>query len=337
MPFESTQNYSGGVKYLTGPEYFIDVALQRGDRSFKDFEKFTSNYKNFSKSYISDVEKRTKIFEVEESFIALCTMIGEDLETEAASFDKYLIRFAMLVKNAKTRKGMAKAFKSAYFGNMILGQGDDTARTEKKAGDPFIEQKSDTITKKQSRQRIVRYKANTLLRDFIINTLNVPSSKLKDARDYDHRNLGGNRYGQSIKQKEYAEKENIVWREDRSNASTKYLRNKIRHAIVPLLKELHPTFTENFQATQEYLRESKIIIDERIDKISKKVVQKVADGSFKIDIKKLQTAAHSKAYILSLHLIAIILQSVSFPPYPIVSIPLSNILPASVLSSSFLK
>ena len=207
LPFESTQNYSGGVKYLTGPEYFIDVALQRGDRSFKDFEKFTSNYKNFSKSYISDVEKRTKIFEVEESFIALCTMIGEDLETEAASFDKYLIRFAMLVKNAKTRKGMAKAFKSAYFGNMILGQDDNTARTEKKAGDPFIEQKSDTITKKQSRQRIVRYKANTLLRDFIINTLNVPSSKLKDARDYDHRNLGGNRYGQSIKQKEYAEKD----------------------------------------------------------------------------------------------------------------------------------
>ncbi|RPG33110.1 MAG: tRNA lysidine(34) synthetase TilS, partial [Muricauda sp. TMED12] len=38
----------------------------------------------------------------------------------------------------------------------------------------------------------------------------------------------------------YANSENIKWREDSSNESTKYLRNKIRHQIVPILKELHP-------------------------------------------------------------------------------------------------
>jgi tRNA(Ile)-lysidine synthase len=30
--------------------------------------------------------------------------------------------------------------------------------------------------------------------------------------------------------------------EDSSNASNKYLRNKIRHDLVPLLKELNPLF-----------------------------------------------------------------------------------------------
>ena len=204
LPFESTQNYAGSTKYLTGPEYFIDVALQRGDRSFTDFEKFTTNYKNFSKAYITDVEKRTKLFEVEESFISLCTMIGEDLETESSNFDKYLLRLGILVKNARTRKGMARAFKSAYFGNMILGQSDDTARSSGKKGDPFI-QTSHTITKRQSRQRIVRYKANTILRDFIDNTLNV--SEIKDDKDKDFRDLGGDKYNHSLRQKEYTERD----------------------------------------------------------------------------------------------------------------------------------
>lgn len=51
----------------------------------------------------------------------------------------------------------------------------------------------------------------------------------------------------------YAKENNILWREDLSNASTKYLRNKIRHEIVPILKQLHPSFLKNFQKTQGYL------------------------------------------------------------------------------------
>jgi tRNA(Ile)-lysidine synthase len=37
----------------------------------------------------------------------------------------------------------------------------------------------------------------------------------------------------------YANENGIKWREDSSNASDKYLRNKIRHDLVPLLKELN--------------------------------------------------------------------------------------------------
>ncbi len=58
----------------------------------------------------------------------------------------------------------------------------------------------------------------------------------------------------------YAKEEKIVWREDASNTELKYLRNKIRHEVVPVLKELHPTFQENFARTQGYLKESEALL-----------------------------------------------------------------------------
>lgn len=61
---------------------------------------------------------------------------------------------------------------------------------------------------------------------------------------------------------EYAKENNIEWREDSSNASDKYLRNKIRHHIVPLLKELHPAFLDNFIKTQDYLKQTQAVIQE---------------------------------------------------------------------------
>jgi tRNA(Ile)-lysidine synthase len=42
------------------------------------------------------------------------------------------------------------------------------------------------------------------------------------------------------------------WRRD-SNASDKYLRNKIRHDLVPLLKELNPILSPRFKKTQSHL------------------------------------------------------------------------------------
>lgn len=44
----------------------------------------------------------------------------------------------------------------------------------------------------------------------------------------------------------FAEKNNIKWREDSSNAKTHYLRNKIRHMIVPGMKEFFPEVMEEF-------------------------------------------------------------------------------------------
>lgn len=49
----------------------------------------------------------------------------------------------------------------------------------------------------------------------------------------------------------YAISEEIVWREDSSNASEDYKRNFIRHQIVPRLSELNPGLLETFKKTTE--------------------------------------------------------------------------------------
>jgi tRNA(Ile)-lysidine synthase len=61
---------------------------------------------------------------------------------------------------------------------------------------------------------------------------------------------------------DYAKQNLIQWREDSSNASDKYLRNKIRHHLVPLLKDLNPKFLESFQKTQTYLQESQELVED---------------------------------------------------------------------------
>jgi tRNA(Ile)-lysidine synthase len=46
----------------------------------------------------------------------------------------------------------------------------------------------------------------------------------------------------------FAQKEKIEWREDESNLTLKYHRNKIRHQVVPVLKELNPSLLNSLGA-----------------------------------------------------------------------------------------
>lgn len=99
---------------------------------------------------------------------------------------------------------------------------------------------------------------------------------------------------------EYATSKSIQWREDSSNASTKYIRNKIRHQIVPLLKELHPTFMENFKVTQEHLQGSKQIIEASIQNIQNDILKETEDGGFKINIDALKAIKNYEVYLYEL-------------------------------------
>ena len=45
----------------------------------------------------------------------------------------------------------------------------------------------------------------------------------------------------------YAKKSGLKWREDSSNSSTKYLRNKLRHDVIPILKGINPQLLQNFE------------------------------------------------------------------------------------------
>ncbi len=94
----------------------------------------------------------------------------------------------------------------------------------------------------------------------------------------------------------YANSEGLIWREDSSNMDSKYLRNKIRLEIVPKLKELHPTFLDNFLMTQKYTRQSKGVLDGAYDEVKKRIFCK--QGKYiKISIADLKALHPMDAYL----------------------------------------
>ena len=62
----------------------------------------------------------------------------------------------------------------------------------------------------------------------------------------------------------YAEKQRIPWREDLSNASSKYVRNKIRNKVLPVLKELNPSVLQTFGDTQARLIATEMLLDQKV-------------------------------------------------------------------------
>ncbi len=97
----------------------------------------------------------------------------------------------------------------------------------------------------------------------------------------------------------YAKINTIDWREDASNATTKYIRNKIRHKVLPVLKEINPNLLETFAKTLENLQEGKQIIEDRIADISSEVINSKND-ILKINIEKINQLSNPKAYLYQL-------------------------------------
>lgn len=94
----------------------------------------------------------------------------------------------------------------------------------------------------------------------------------------------------------YAKQDNIAWREDSSNASDKYLRNKIRHHVVPLLKELNLSFYAGFENTIESLQQSASLADDAAVMVYQKVVTEMPQSKT-IDLQQLLKLPNYKAYL----------------------------------------
>ncbi|WP_026708065.1 tRNA lysidine(34) synthetase TilS [Flavobacterium frigidarium] len=95
---------------------------------------------------------------------------------------------------------------------------------------------------------------------------------------------------------EYAKENSITWREDASNASDKYLRNKIRHHLVPLLQEINPNFMEAFQKTQSYLQESAGLVEDASIMVYQQVAKQEED-SITFDLNQLKKLPNYNAYL----------------------------------------
>ena len=73
--------------------------------------------------------------------------------------------------------------------------------------------------------------------------------------------------------KDYATKNHIKYREDSSNASIKYLRNKIRHEVLPVLKECEPSFLKIMNDNMQRFDLAWEIYKEYIDTESNKIIE----------------------------------------------------------------
>jgi tRNA(Ile)-lysidine synthase len=94
----------------------------------------------------------------------------------------------------------------------------------------------------------------------------------------------------------YAKENKIQWREDSSNASDKYFRNKLRHNIVPTLKELNSGFLDSFQNTLHHLQQAESLVNDASKLVFEKVV-KEKGNQLEIHLKPLLEFQNYKAYL----------------------------------------
>ncbi|RZJ27986.1 MAG: tRNA lysidine(34) synthetase TilS [Flavobacterium sp.] len=94
----------------------------------------------------------------------------------------------------------------------------------------------------------------------------------------------------------YARKQKIKWREDSSNSEENYLRNKIRHKVVPSLKTLNVDFLRCFGETVSHLQQSETMVADAAALVYKQVAIDNDDKVF-FKIPELKRLPNFQAYL----------------------------------------
>ncbi|HOK37805.1 MAG: tRNA lysidine(34) synthetase TilS [Bacteroidales bacterium] len=93
-------------------------------------------------------------------------------------------------------------------------------------------------------------------------------------------------YTSRVEIENYAKDFNIDFRNDSTNATTKYSRNKIRHQILPLFEEINPAAKENILKTNLFIKETSEILADYIKLVSEKCTY-YKNEDFVIDLNEL--------------------------------------------------
>lgn len=85
----------------------------------------------------------------------------------------------------------------------------------------------------------------------------------------------------------YAEEHNIIYREDASNETDNYLRNAVRHHIIPVVDKWFPNAVQHMNDSINRFAESEILYKRAIEQERKKLIEKRGQD-FYIPVLKLQ-------------------------------------------------
>ena len=99
---------------------------------------------------------------------------------------------------------------------------------------------------------------------------------------------------------EYAQKNDIAWREDKSNASDKFTRNIIRHQVIPVLQDINPNLIGTYNNSLNHLKDIEQILKDRLDDVRKDVFNPLQNDSISFDISKVLKLSSPKAYLFEL-------------------------------------
>lgn len=92
---------------------------------------------------------------------------------------------------------------------------------------------------------------------------------------------------------EYANRRNLEWREDHTNAETAFTRNKIRHVVLPLLEqEFNPAIIDVINRTAKLLGGADRFLNRFVNDNTNKVISEINEHTVKINIGLLKTYNH---------------------------------------------
>ncbi|GAB5400186.1 MAG: tRNA lysidine(34) synthetase TilS [Aureisphaera sp.] len=97
----------------------------------------------------------------------------------------------------------------------------------------------------------------------------------------------------------FAKESGLYWREDSSNEDTKYLRNQIRHDLIPAFKGLGDKAIRGFRNSQKYLDQGSRLIEDYIQLVYKLAVSETNEGIV-IDIARLDDLPHTDALLFEM-------------------------------------
>lgn len=90
----------------------------------------------------------------------------------------------------------------------------------------------------------------------------------------------------------FAEKQGITYKVDSSNATDKYARNKIRHHVVPVLKQINPSLEETSTRSLQHLGEAFYLYESAVEQFRKEWVE---SRDKEVRIKKAGLRQNSRA------------------------------------------
>lgn len=94
----------------------------------------------------------------------------------------------------------------------------------------------------------------------------------------------------------YQKENKLEFVEDSSNATTKYTRNKIRHELIPLVKEIAPNFDKIISKEIERFRETEVVFRSVINDAKTELLE-IENQTIKISIEKLKSYVPQKIFM----------------------------------------